>query len=177
MVLLVACSCAWALPGAKKTTEVAQTAVQSATAQISSEPVTTSQTALSETQTDYSSLLETLKKSNFIIGSDKVEEITNQVELVVEGIEAQQAVIGYQQSQIEALEKAQRRTRFFADFGVALGFKDEGVTYGATADLGLKFNKGLMVKLGTTYMVGSISDSIEWSLENMVVSATIGWEW
>lgn len=178
VVLLVGSFCVWALPGAKRTTEVT-TAAQQETAQISSEPATTSQTVSSETQTDYSNLLETLKKSNFIIGSEKIQDITDQVELVVSGIEAQQSVIGYQQSQIEALEKAQKRARFFADFGVAIGFKKNGVTYGATADMGLKFSKGFMLKLGTTYMVGEMKDfkSMQWNLQNLICTATIGWEW
>ncbi len=178
---MVGSFCVWALPGAKKTTEVTvqETAAQPETVQTSSEQPATSPTASSETQIDYSSLLETLKNSNFIIGAEKIEDITNQVELVVAGIEAQRSVIGYQQSQIEALEKAQKRARFFADFGVAIGFKEKGVTYGATADMGVKFSKGFMIKLGTTYMVGEIKDfeNMQWNLQNLICTATIGWEW
>lgn len=181
VVLLAACCCVWALPGAKRTTEVTtpSEAVQSETAQTSSGQALTSQTASSETQTDFSSLLETLEKSNFIIGSEKIQDITNQVKLVVAGVEAQQSVIGYQQSQIEALEKAQKRARFFADFGVAVGFKEKGVTYGMTADMGLKFSKGFMLKLGTTYMIGELSSlkNMQWNLQNLICTATVGWEW
>ena len=73
-----------------------------------------------------------------------------------------------------ALEK---RTRFFADLGVAFGLKEETLNYGATADIGLKFGYGLMFKVGAVYMVGSDFKNISWGLDNLTATATVGWEW
>ena len=182
VALLVVSCCAWALPGAKKQAEVktvTETTAEASAATTSESSGTTSQSE-SELMAQLSeSLLETLRKSNFVIGTEKIEDITEKVEVVLAGIDAQGAIIEEQSKQIEALEKKNKATRFFADFGVAVGFKDEGVTYGATADMGLKFGKGLLFKVGTTYMIGEFKDikNVEWSLNNLICTATIGWEW
>lgn len=177
---MVVCSCAWALPGAKKQAEVKTIETAEASTVTASEPSATTSPAESEMTAAISdSLLKTLKDSNFVIGTEKINDITEQVELVLAGVEAQASVIDMQQKQIDELEKKNKATRFFADFGVAVGFKDEGVTYGATADMGLKFGKGLLFKVGTTYMIGEFKDfkNVSWSLNNLICTATIGWEW
>lgn len=123
--------------------------------------------------------MQTLKESNFIIGTEKIEDITAKAEAVIKSAEAQTALVAIQQGQIDVLERQVKSTKFFADFGVAIGFKESGVTYGATMDMGLKIKKGLMLKVGTTYMIGSLSDftNVSWSLDNMICTCTVGWEW
>lgn len=76
----------------------------------------------------------------------------------------------------EAL-KASKRTKFFADLGVAFGLQEKTLQYGMTGDLGVKFGCGLMVKVGAVYMVGSDFGNISWGLDKLTATATIGWEW
>lgn len=77
------------------------------------------------------------------------------------------------------LKKDAYGTKFFADLGAAFGFKKDAVQYGIVGDMGLKFGKGFLTKVGVQYMLGDIGkfEMPEWSLENMTVNATIGWEW
>ena len=69
------------------------------------------------------------------------------------------------------------KTKFFADLGVAFGLKEKALNYGVTGDIGLRFGKGLMLKVGAVYMVGSDFTNISWGLDNLTATATIGWEW
>lgn len=71
------------------------------------------------------------------------------------------------------------KSKFFADLGLAFGFKNKSVTYGFAGDIGMRFGKSFIGKLGATYMFGSFSDikNISWNIENLTVSATVGWEW
>ena len=76
----------------------------------------------------------------------------------------------------DALKKS-TKTKFFADPGVAFGLKEKALNYGVTGDIGLRFGKGLMLKVGAVYMVGSDFTNISWGLDNLTATATIGWEW
>ncbi len=222
VVLLVASSFVWALPGAKKTTQVA-TAVSTAPTQESTSapsqsssqnettatskssevlaPVSTEkaqaatvsvsenlsesleQSKMAATTEKLNELLTLLEKNNFVIGTEKIDTIKKTVEESVEGIaydlELNNALISAQSSQIESLKKELKATRFFMDLGVAFGFKDKGVTYGVVGDMGMKFGQGFIVKTGAQYMVGNLNDikNVAWSLDNLTVSATVGWEW
>ena len=71
------------------------------------------------------------------------------------------------------------KSKFFADLGLAFGFKNESVNYGFAGDVGIRFGKSFIGKVGATYMFGSFSDikNISWNIENLTVSATVGWEW
>ncbi len=71
----------------------------------------------------------------------------------------------------------QKRTRFFADLGAAFGIREKALQYGMTADIGLKFGCGFMCKLGAVYMIGSDFKNIEWGLDGLTATATVGWEW
>lgn len=226
VVLLAVCSCAWALPGAKKTSQIVSVELieptQESTSEVlpqSSQSGTTAASTSSENSVPVSEvkvqdkktetvkesenlsqsseqnsktavsteklneLLTLLEKSNFILGADKIDTIKQTVEQTVEEIsydlELNNALISAQNGQIESLKKELKATRFFVDAGVAFGFKDKGVTYGVVGDMGLKLGKGFLTKVGVQYMLGDLSDikNLEWNLENMTVSATVGWEW
>lgn len=71
------------------------------------------------------------------------------------------------------------KSKFFADLGLAFGVKNKAVTYGFAGDIGMRFGKSFIGKIGATYMFGSFSDikNISWDIENLTVSATVGWEW
>lgn len=78
----------------------------------------------------------------------------------------------------EELDK-EKGQKFFADLGLAFGVSEGSIMYGAVGDIGMRFGKGLMLKLGGQYMLGSFSDitKFNWSIDNLTVNATIGWEW
>lgn len=126
-------------------------------------------------------LLDLLEKSNFILGAEKIDTIKQTVAETVEGIsydiELNNELIAAQSGQIESLKKELKATRFFMDAGVAFGFKENGVNYGVVGDMGIKFGSGLMTKVGVQYMLGDFHSLPSWNMENMTVSATIGWEW
>lgn len=73
----------------------------------------------------------------------------------------------------------EKKSKFFADLGLAFGFDNKALQFGFAGDVGMRFGSSLMGKLGATYMFGSFSDikSIGWNIENLTVSATVGWEW
>ncbi len=176
----MACSCVWALPGAKKTTEVKQkTEVlpEQQETSTSVESPSLSQSETTGTSTDLDELLTLLEKNNYILGAEKIDTVKKAIEDVSADIGVSNALIEAQMSQIEALKKELASTRFFADLGVAFGFKDVGVNYGVVGDMGIKFGNGLLTKVGVQYMVGDFKSLPQWSIENMTVSATIGWEW
>ncbi len=227
VALLVVCSCVWALPGAKKTNQIAtvestpqtqesisvdlqnslqkETTVTSKSSEISvpasgekvqdktaetvKESESLSQSSEQSSKTAVSTeklneLLTLLENSNFILGAEKIDTIRQTVEETVAGIsdvssdlELNNALIAAQSGQIESLKKELKSTRFFADTGMAFGFKDKGVLYGVVGDMGIKFGSGLMTKVGVQYMLGDFKSLPQWSIENMTVSATIGWEW
>ncbi len=73
----------------------------------------------------------------------------------------------------------EKKSKFFADAGLAFGIRDKSVSYGFAADIGMRFGSSVMAKIGATYMFGSFADltNISWNIDSLTVSATIGWEW
>ena len=222
VVLLVVCSCVWALPGAKKTNQVTtaestqqtqeltspdsldlsqkkttETSRDSKSTEIAStvqpekkvaETEKESQNSLASLEESYKTavttdklneLLTLVEKSNLILGAEKIDTVSKGLTDISQDLEMNSALIAAQSSQIESLKKELKATRFFMDAGVAFGFKENGLNYGVVGDMGIKFGAGFLTKVGVQYMLGDLSDikSLKWNLENMTVSATIGWEW
>ncbi len=73
----------------------------------------------------------------------------------------------------------EKKSKFFADLGLAFGFENKSLMYGFAGDIGMRFGASFMGKLGATYMFGSFADikNISWNIDNLTVSATVGWEW
>lgn len=180
VVLLVASCCVWALPGAKKAVKETPV-VEEEAPQISTsvDSQNSSQSEATETSIDLDEALKILKGNNFIIGAEKINAVATAVEEVASNQELNNALIATQNQQIESLKKEVNATRFFADLGVAFGFKDKGINYGVVGDMGLKLGKGFITKVGVQYMLGDLSNisNLQWSLENMTVQTTVGWEW
>ena len=178
LVLLVASSFVWALPGAKKTNQTA--AVEGVLAASTSEE-SQSSTASEQRETLISSeeLLALMEKNNYLWGADDIKEVKSLVEDVALDTEITNALIAAQSDQIDSLKKELKATRFFADLGVAFGFVESGINYGVAGDMGIKFGKGLITKVGVQYMIGDIANitNLQWNIENMTVQATVGWEW
>lgn len=172
----MASSFVWALPGAKKTTEVKAQPEQVTSTSADSSNLTESE--VNEISKSLTELLNLLDNKTAIWGSkiDEVKEAANDVSYDIAMSNALNAALT---QQVDALKKELNKTRFFMDFGVAFGFADKAVTYGAVADMGMKFGGGFIVKTGAQYMIGSFSNikNVTWSLDNLTVSATVGWEW
>ena len=146
-------------------------------AQESAATVSTSSTTLSTgepsgTTNDYEELLKAFENRGYFVSKGTLSELENGVVSLYEDYLEKAALA-------DAYKSETTKTRFFADFGVAFGFSEKTILYGATADFGLKLGRGLMIKTGATYMIGDFSDfkNVEWSLDKLTVSATVGWEW
>ncbi len=181
LVLLVASSFAWALPGAKKTN---QAATPTAAAEVpetstSAESQSSTESAPSATSISSEELLALMEKNNYLWGADDIKEVKSLVEDVALDTEFTNALVAAQTEQIDSLKKELKATRFFADAGVAFGFNEGGINYGVAGDMGIKFGKGLITKVGVQYMLGNLADimDLQWNIENMTVQATVGWEW
>ena len=180
VALLVVSCCVWALPGAKKAVKETPVAMEESAQETPLEnSQNSSQTEQTETSETSDELLKTLKGNSFIVGADKINAIITKMEDLENDVAMNQALLATQINQNEELEKKLKATRFFMDFGVAFGFKDKGINYGVVGDMGLKFGKGFLTKVGVQYMLGDLSNigNLQWSLENMTVQTTVGWEW
>ena len=126
---------------------------------------TTSAKAETNTTTTSSDLSEISEKIDglLLVSKGTKDELNEQVDALY--------------ADLQAALKESTKTKFFCDLGAAFGVKDKALTYGVTGDMGLRFGKGLMVKIGTIYMVGNDFQDISWGLENLTMTATIGWEW
>ncbi len=132
-----------------------------------------------ETSTNSEELLALMEKNDYLWGADDIKEVKSIVEDIALDIELSNAINAAQTDQIDSLKKELKATRFFADAGVAFGFTEGGINYGVAGDMGIKFGKGLITKVGVQYMLGNLTDitNLQWNIENMTVQATVGWEW
>lgn len=178
VVLLVASSFVWALPGAKKTTEVKVAAQPEPETSTSVDSSKLTESEASEISTSLTELLNLLENKSALWGT-QIEAVKDAAKDVSYDVTMSNALNLTLTEQVDSLKKELNKTRFFVDFGVAFGFKEKAITYGAVADMGMKFGKGFIVKTGVQYMVGDFSDikNVSWSLDNLTVSATVGWEW
>ena len=132
---------------------------------VKEEAAATSKKAVESTTTTSSDLLEISEKIDglLLVSQGTKKELNTSVDALYKDLQDALAV--------------NKRTRFFADLGAAFGLKEKALQYGATADIGLKFGCGLMVKVGAIYMIGSDFKNISWGLDNLTATATVGWEW
>lgn len=88
--------------------------------------------------------------------------------------------LAVQSAEIDTLKaslKKEQSMKTFAELNFLLGFEDLKPEYGVGAAMGLRFGKGLMLKLGANYMVGSFTKVPTFSLDDLQITAGIGWEW
>lgn len=85
-----------------------------------------------------------------------------------------------QNSLDKALEENKKAngTKYLVDAGMAFGFKDKAVQMGVVGDMGIRFGKNFVSKIGLQYMACDLGkfELPKWSMDNLTVSATIGWE-
>lgn len=125
--------------------------------------------------------------SNSSTESSKVNDIDIESKNVLKGEDLAVFKVVYAdlKTQVGDLQKEnadllkETKSKFFADLGLAFGFKDKTFNYGFAGDVGIRFGKSLIGKIGATYMFGSFADikNISWNIDNLTVSATVGWEW
>lgn len=132
---------------------------------------------------------ETVESSNQSKPSQKSEEVSNEYVMTSNDLEGMKVVKGEDletlKKSFSTLEKnvsdllAETGNKFFADIGVAFGFVDKTMHYGLCGDMGMRFGKGLMLKVGAQYMIGSFADikNIGWDINKLSLNTTIGWEW
>ena len=142
-------------------------------------PTQTQETQISseETQkeqsTDSQQTLTSLDGKVVIFGSE-----LETVKKDVEDVQSAMALLVQKNEILENNLKKANGTKLFADAGVAIGFGEESIQCGLTADIGMRFGGSFMVKAGVQYMVGSFGAiDIGWDLKKMTVNATVGWEW
>lgn len=106
---------------------------------------------------------------------DKVQEEAIRQLLVYETQNTSQA------DEIATLSAQLRKetgTKAYARVGGVLGFDDLMPTYGVTGAIGLRWGGSFLTEVGASYIVGSIVDPLHaFSLDNLQISASIGWEW
>ena len=72
----------------------------------------------------------------------------------------------------------EKKSKFFADAGLAFGFENKALQFGLAGDIGMRFGSSLLGKIGATYMFGSFAEAdFGWNIDKLTVSATVGWEW
>lgn len=191
LVLLVVSCCVWALPGAKKATAIQEEVVVEGGVQETSTSQDLQSQSLpetTETLTTLNELMEYLKKNNFILGNQQIGNVAEKVEKAIENVSSDiditNTLLLAQQEQIEALKKDALSTRFFADFGVAVGFKEDDIRLGMLGEMGIKFGKGWLLKTGVQWMAvdGSQIKTLfktapSFKIEDMTITCTFGYEW
>lgn len=187
LVLLVASFSLWALPGARKSEEKAAqeavpqvTAGQAQVALTSKDSTTPSEEELNRISQSLNGLYELLNSSKFVMGADKIEKLGSNVDNLRDDIAIQNALFEAQTAEIERLKKEAMKTRFFADFGVSAGVKEDTVKLGLLGEMGVKVGKGLLIKTGVTWSAFDAKDLIkvpELKIEDLTMSCAIGWQW
>lgn len=70
-------------------------------------------------------------------------------------------------------------SKFFMNMGMALGVRGKTPIYGITGNFGVRIGKGFLIGAGVQCMAGSFTEVpfSNWSLDDLSVQMTIGWEW
>lgn len=178
VVFLLVCSSAWAIPGIRKPSEEKPSAESTSEVII----IENSESEANVKYVSYEELSKILNGRIEILGTERIDTILTTVDKLEQTVKEQNEEIARQDQEIAEVKAAYAKemgTKYFADLGAAFGFKDTKVQYGFVGDMGLRFGKGLMVKTGVQYMVGDLGQwkAPSWSIDNLTVSATVGWEW
>lgn len=171
LILAICCSSVFALP--KKASSEVQPEVMPVTepSKVSSEPVTETSEPVTETSPELETLLTNLE-GKFVITGSTLKNLQNEFA----NFKGDYEQLKTDYSSLKDEMSKVNRTRFFLDLGAAFSFKEEGLAYGMTGDMGLKFGKGFKTQMGITYMMEDIMKP-SWNLSNMIVTTTVGWEW
>lgn len=125
-------------------------------------------------QKDIEALTATLSQ----IQSD-VEVLNADAEAKATALEEALAVNSTQADELAAIKESLRKetgTKALMELNFLLGFDNGKPTYGFGATMGVRVWKGLTLKAGANYMLGSFTAAPQWSLDNLQIVMGIGWE-
>lgn len=186
VVCLLASSFAWAIPGIKQTSAEKPSATSTPEVII----IENSESEAKANYVSYEELSQILDGKIKVLGAERIDSILTTVDALEKTVNEQNDEIERQEQEIAEVKVAYAEvkaayekeigTKYFADLGMAFGFRSDKLQYGFCADMGLRFGRGLMVKTGVQYMVADVG-KFELpkfdSLEPMTVNVTVGWEW
>lgn len=157
----------------QKSTEKESVKKEETTQNVSSEKSTETST-ISETQSTVSLTASDLEGRTVVMGKD-LATLKEQFYTLEDSV----ALLIEDNRKLNAELDKEKGQKFFADLGLAFGINEGSLLYGVVGDIGMRFGRGLMLKVGGQYMLGSIAKipSFNWSVDNLTVNATIGWEW
>lgn len=196
VVLLVACSSVWAFPGRTEKMEInppspeKDLSVQESR-QLSVKP---SENGQEKGLTELSTLLESYGKETRLNRSEledlvyQLENIKADYELLlvdmdekdiqIADLKTENAAQADELAYLNGAYDAETSTKAYARIGGVLGFENSIPAFGVSGALGLRFGKGLLTEVGAQYMIGTIKDPVvPFSLDNLTITAGIGWEW
>lgn len=139
-----------------------------------------------QSEVDNTKVMTSSKKSDL---DTLVGAIASDVEIVLADLEEKDAIIAElaeaNAAQADQIAYIQGRydkevsSKFYAKIGGAFGFKEKKVQLGLVGDMGVRIGQGLVIGTGVQYMGFSLNDGIkcDWSLDNLTVNMTVGWEW
>lgn len=203
LVLLLACSCAWAFPGRAKASGPEPEAIQEESLKvpempevilpvvttITSEPTskqsenlpTSSEATTTVLQIDGAQLADLIDQrlDNILTGVNDAEGYTNDIEAEKAELAAANAAQADEIARKDALLKKEQGTKFFAKITGVLGFEDSLPVFGAGGSVGIRFGKGLLLEFGSTYKIGNLVTVpvLDLSLDRFSFNTSIGWEW
>lgn len=124
------------------------------------------------------------KSIDALIGS--ITQVQADYALVMADMAEKQAIIdslaatnAAQADEIAYMRGKDNAMHFFVNAGMAIGFKEYAPTWGLAGNFGTRFGNGWQVSAGAQYMLGDFTSipSLKWSLDNLTVNATVGYEW
>jgi len=115
-----------------------------------------------------------LTKGDIAAIGERLEVVSQGVEVMAKDIEEKQQIIDAQAEQVAKAKKA----KFYASIGGVVGFKDSEPQWGLSTDMGVRFGGGLMVGAGLGYMVGSFTElPTEFDVDGLTIRLSVGKEW
>lgn len=124
------------------------------------------------------------KSIDALIGS--ITQVQADYALVMADMAEKQAIIdslaatnAAQADELAYMRGKNNAMHFFVNAGMAIGFKEYAPTWGLAGNFGTRFGNGWQVSAGAQYMLGDFTSipSLKWSLDNLTVNATVGYEW
>ena len=188
LVLLVACSCAWAFPGRKISS---QKGTQEVTQQEQEEPKSIYGMTPQNVSTTLSSTSGKIEENDVFLTEQDRTSLIDSLELVKKEMQTLRQISLDKDSEIAELKEinaAQADTiaresgsKAYAKITTSLGFesgvKNPSLWLGGA--VGAKIGRGFLLEVGGQYKLGTFNNFLESNFDkkNLMINASIGWEW